>query len=133
MFQPQISGGNKSWSHARVEATIAGEHRRIFAVELESFLVEHEHGHSGAVFRIEPDLFNFVLFRIDARSFNSRPERRTAIGQVYLENGVWNGEGVECKECFFAIPLAGQSEDGTDRKQTDVTEWLSIAIEKAEQ
>src|SRR5215472_1628502 len=65
VLKPDVAVSQKIWSQANIEAAIAGQKRRVAAIELQAFLVEDEHGYAGSVLGTEPELVDLVVRRIN--------------------------------------------------------------------
>src|ERR1700682_1806950 len=75
VFQPQIAVSHKARGQADVESAVSGQKGRVLAVKRQAFFVKHEHGHARTIFRVEPDLLDFITGRIDSWSVNFAPQR----------------------------------------------------------
>ena len=94
--------------------------------------MEDEHRYASAVLRIEPELLDFIFLGINPGRFHFVPEASAAILKVNLKNRIRNGEGMECKECILAVPLATHAKHGADRGQANIPERFAIGLEHAE-
>src|SRR5438552_2520471 len=65
LLEPQIPISHEVGRQAQVKPAISREQSRILAIEREPLLVDDEHRHAGAVFGVEPELFDLVLCRIN--------------------------------------------------------------------
>src|SRR5947209_8296916 len=86
-----------------VEAAVAVEHRRVSAVELQSFFVNEEHGNARAVLARVEDLFGLVVRRLEARNFGRVEDGGVARGDVVAIDRRREVEGREGVEDYAVV------------------------------
>ena len=63
LFEPGQAHGTEIGGQAHIKPSVCIEHRGIFSIELQPFLIDDKHGHLSPILTFIKDLFGLIIFR----------------------------------------------------------------------